>query len=193
MARALLRLLGWRVDFRGLPAPRGVLLVYPHTSNWDFCIGILAKWAIGLPVRFWGKDSLFRVPLFGRWLRWVGGVPVDRTSSRGAVAGMAQQMLAHQHFWLALSPEGTRRLLPGWRSGFYRLALQAGVPLGMAYLDYAHKRVGVTEFFLPGGDESADLQRIARAYAGREGLRPALAAPIRLLDAAVPRTDTIVK
>jgi hypothetical protein len=76
VARRLLRLAGWRVAFDGLPARQGVVIVYPHTSNWDFIVGVLAKWSIGIPVAFWGKASLFRVPLFGRWLRWLGGVPV---------------------------------------------------------------------------------------------------------------------
>ena len=85
LARAVLRLAGWRVAFDGLPARQGVVIVYPHTSNWDFVIGVLAKWGIGIPVAFWGKDSLFRVPLFGRWLRWLGGMPVDRGAPQGAV------------------------------------------------------------------------------------------------------------
>ena len=83
LARALLRLAGWRILFDGLPAAQGVAIVYPHTSNWDFVVGLLAKWGIGIPVTFWGKDSLFRIPLLGRWMRWVGGVPVDRASAHG--------------------------------------------------------------------------------------------------------------
>ena len=85
-ARWLLHRLGWKVRFEGLPAAQGVLAIYPHTSNWDFVILLIAKWAAGVPVRFWAKDSLFRVPLFGRWLRWLGGVPVQRTVASGMVA-----------------------------------------------------------------------------------------------------------
>ena len=73
-----LRMLGWRVEFNGLPALQGVMVVYPHTSHWDFIVAILAKWAVGLRLRFWAKDTLFRIPLFGPWLKWVGGVPVVR-------------------------------------------------------------------------------------------------------------------
>jgi len=113
MARRLLRLASWRVAFGGLPARQGVVIVYPHTSNWDFIIGIVAKWSIGIPVAFWGKASLFRVPLFGRWLRWLGGVPVERSSSQGAVAAMAKRLVraraSDRFMWLALAPEGTRR------------------------------------------------------------------------------------
>ncbi|HRI17919.1 MAG TPA: 1-acyl-sn-glycerol-3-phosphate acyltransferase, partial [Burkholderiaceae bacterium] len=113
LARALLRLAGWRVLFDGLPAAQGVAIVYPHTSNWDFVVGLLAKWSIGIPVNFWGKDSLFRIPLFGRWVRWVGGVPVDRTHASGVVGSMAASLREAREQgrfqWLALAPEGTRR------------------------------------------------------------------------------------
>src|SRR5512144_1637445 len=132
MARWLLRLANWEVRFHGLPAAQGVAIVYPHTSNWDFAVGVLAKWCVGIPVTFWGKDSLFRIPLFGRWLRWLGGRPVDRQSARGIVGQMADEMSvakqAGEFMWLALSPEGTRARQEGWRSGFYHVALAAQVP-----------------------------------------------------------------
>jgi len=186
LARAVLRIAGWRVLFDGLPSPQGVLIVYPHTSNWDFVVGILAKWSIGIPVAFWGKASLFRVPLFGRWLCWLGGVPVDRLRSQGAV----QTMLARfddarsrdAFLWLALAPEGTRRYSEGWRSGFYQVALRAGVPLGLAYLDFAHREVGLVDFLQLGGEPGADLAAIAERLGHHRGLRPGWAAPIRLKD-----------
>lgn len=184
LARALLALGGWRVRFDGLPARQGVVIVYPHTSNWDFVVGLLAKWAIGFPLSFWGKDSLFRVPLFGRWLRWVGGVPVDRSSARGVVGDMVTRMVEargrDEFLWLALAPEGTRSYRDHWRSGFYQVALGAGVPLGLAYLDYAARTVGVDRFIRLSGDEQADMAAIADHLGHRRGLRPQLAAPIRL-------------
>lgn len=184
LARALMRLLGWRVVFDGrLPARQGVLIVYPHTSNWDFVWGVLAKWSVGIPLVFWGKATLFRVPLFGRWLRWIGGLPVERTAPQGAVAAMAAR-LRHareqgRFMWLALSPEGTRRYQPAWRTGFYRVARQAGVPLGVAYFDYAARAVVVAGFVDLVGDEPADLQTVAQLLAPSHGKRPAQAAPIR--------------
>ena len=86
-ARWVLRMAGWRYRFEGLPTLQGVFIAYPHTSNWDFVVMILVKWAAGIRTQFWGKDSLFRIPVFGRWLTWVGGVPIDRKSSSGAVVG----------------------------------------------------------------------------------------------------------
>jgi 1-acyl-sn-glycerol-3-phosphate acyltransferase len=129
VARAALRLAGWQLDFNGLPARQGVAIVYPHTSNWDFVVGICAKWAIGIPVVFWGKDALFRVPVFGIWLRWLGGVPVDRGARHGMVGDMVRRMgearARDDFFWLAWSPEGTRAWTPRWRSGFYQVAVGA--------------------------------------------------------------------
>ena len=176
---------------------QGVLAVYPHTSNWDFVLLVVVKWAVGVPVRFWGKDSLFRIPLFGRWLRWLGGLPVRRTASHGVVAETAEQLAQArqrgEYFWLALAPEGTRKHIPGWRSGFYRTAVTAAVPLGLVRVDYRLREVSVVDFIHLTGHETEDFRRIASIYAGVTGCRPANAAPIQLLGADVPRTETIVK
>jgi len=197
LAAWCLRRLGWSLHFQGLPAAQGVLVVYPHTSNWDFPVMMLAKWALGVEVRFWGKDRLFRIPLFGRWLRWIGGVPVARTVAQGATHHAVQVLRDHmqrqQYFWLGLAPEGTRKRLAGWRSGFYRTAYGAGVPLGLVRLDWGRHEIHATDFIRLCGDEAADLARIAAAYAGVTGRVPGRATPIRLLEPAVPRTDTIMK
>ncbi len=187
VARGVLRLAGWRVMFDGLPARQGVLIVYPHTSNWDFVIGVFAKWSIGIPLAFWGKDSLFKLPLFGRWLRWIGGVPVDRNSPHGAVAEMVARLVAarrHGGFlWLALSPEGTRSYRESWRSGFYQTALRADVPLALAFFDYAERRVGIDSFIRLSGDVAHDMAAIEARLGHRRGCKPQRAAPVRL-----PRT-----
>jgi 1-acyl-sn-glycerol-3-phosphate acyltransferase len=184
VARALLGLGGWTVDFDGLPARQGVAIVVPHTSNWDFVVGVLAKWGIGIPVTFWAKDTLFRVPLFGRWLRWLGGVPVDRRAPHGVVGEMIERMRAARErgefLWLALTPEGTRANVPGWRSGFYQVTLGAAVPLGLVHLDYGRRRVGFGAFVRLSGEPAVDLAGIAAHYGGVKGRRPELAAPIRL-------------
>ncbi len=195
LARWLLALFGWRVLFDGVPGNKGVIAVYPHTSNWDFPLGILAKWAVGIPIRFWGKDSLFKVPLFGRWMRYVGGIPVDRTSKHGLIPSTVAQMQATPNeglFWLALAPEGTRKKIPGWRSGFYRVAVEAGVPLCIAYFDYPRRLVGVDYFFMPTGDEPLDMAQIAEVLEGHNGRKPENMSPIRLLDAAVARDKSLI-
>jgi 1-acyl-sn-glycerol-3-phosphate acyltransferase len=184
LARAALRLAGWRVQFDGLPSRQGVVIVYPHTSNWDFVVGILAKWAMGIPLAFWGKDTLFALPLFGRWLRWIGGVPVDRGNPSGAVTAMVERFAAARasdaFLWLALAPEGTRSYRDSWRSGFYQVATQAQVPLGLAFFDYAERCVGIDSFISLTGDANRDMALIAQRLGRHRGRKPQLAGPIRL-------------
>jgi 1-acyl-sn-glycerol-3-phosphate acyltransferase len=186
LARTLLRLVGWRVHFQGLPAGQGVLVVYPHTSNWDFVVLVLAKWALGLPVTFWGKDTLFRWPLFGRWLRWLGGLPVARHTPQGAVGQMVDTMKAAREqgrfMWLGLSPEGTRQRTDGWRTGFYRVAVQAQVPVGLVVLDFGKREVRVLKFWCLTGQPAADMAVLAQELVGCIGRRPQQAAPVRLLE-----------
>lgn len=184
LAKWVLRRLGWTLDFGGLPGRQGVMVVYPHTSNFDFPIGILAKWAMGMPANFWGKDSLFRVPLFGRWLKWVGGVPVNRSAPGGLVEQAAQHLRQcredRRYAWLVVAPEGTRKLMPGWRSGFYRVAHQADVPLGLATIDFARKHISVSQFVRLSGQQDADMAHIAALLGNPQGYRPANASPIRI-------------
>lgn len=185
-ARAALKLAGWELVFDGLPAPQGVFVGYPHTSNWDFILALFFQWGAGFRASFWAKDSLFRLPVLGRWLRWMGGLPVDRSAPRGMVGSMVDRYhgarASGQPLWLAVTPEGTRSLQPGWRTGYYQLALQAAVPVGLVFFDYGRKRVGVERFFLPTGDATADMAALAQYYQGVAGKRPDLAAPVRFND-----------
>ena len=187
LARRMLHAAGWQIKFNGLPTKQGVAIFYPHTSNWDFPVGLLAKWAIGFPVSFWGKDSLFKVPLFAAWMRWVGGVPVDRKSPRGLVEQMVERVKTAKErdafFWLVIAPEGTRGYHDHWRSGFHRVAHQADVPLALVYFDYAEKVVGLDRFIRLSGDTDADMAVIADYFAHRCGKRPELAGAVRLLPA----------
>lgn len=178
-ARRLLALAGWRVDVRLPPGPKCVIAVYPHTSNWDFAVGYLAKLAAGLPVHFVGKHTLFRGPV-GALLRRMGGIPVDRRAAAGLIGALVREMEARPWMWLAIAPEGTRAHVPHLKSGFYRLALAAKVPVGLAFIDWEDRVVGLRDYLVPTGDEEADLARMRSAWEGKVGKRPALAAPIRL-------------
>lgn len=180
-ARRLLALFGWRVRFDGIPGPKGVAIVYPHTSNWDFIIGLLAKWTIDLPIRWIGKETLFRGvtgATLGRLMRMWGGRPVDRTNQSGAVEQLAQLMQSEPWFWLGLSPEGTRRHTDYIRSGFYHLALKLDLPVALAYIDYRTREIGVTEFVHMSGDQARDLELLRRFYADKVGRFPAKASTI---------------
>ena len=181
LARRLLALFGWRVRFDGLPGPKGVAIVYPHTSNWDFIIGLLAKWTIDLPIRWVGKETLFRGltgATLGRLMRLWGGRPVDRGNQSGAVEQLAQLMQSEPWFWLGLSPEGTRRHTDYIRSGFYHLALKLDLPVALAYIDYRTREVGVAEFVHMSGDQARDLGRLRQFYADKVGRFPANASTI---------------
>ena len=179
IALRVLQLFGWKVRYKPLPGPHGVAVVYPHTSNWDFMVGLLGKWAMGLPFRWLGKESLFRGPWAGLMRAW-GGVPVERSASTGATQRLAERMRASDWFWVALAPEGTRGYKPHWRSGFYHLALAAKVPLLIVYMDYPNKELGVLDTIRLSGDQDKDMAAIGAAFRGHEGLHPELAAPIRL-------------
>lgn len=195
VGRWVLRRLGWRVRFEGLPSLQGVLIVYPHTSNWDPVFAYAAKWAMGVPFHYWAKASLFRIPLLGAWLRSFGGIPVVRGSgAQGMVSDTVAQIKTAQqkgdYFWLALAPEGTRKYMPGWRSGFYRVAVQADIPLGMMVLNYREREVRVLDFLRLSGDETVDMESIGAALQPHaSAYHPKDAAPIRLLDSGLPRED----
>lgn len=186
LASKVLAAWGWRVVFEGLPARQGVLIAYPHTSNWDFVVLVLAKWAVGLQVSFWAKDTLFRIPGFGAWLRWIGGIPVLRQRSGGVVAQAVETIAQHKsndsYFWLGLSPEGTRRFVNGWRSGFYQSAVQGQVPLCVVALDFGKREVRANSFLRLLGEPEADLQRIRVLLADARGKIPSNASPVRLLN-----------
>jgi 1-acyl-sn-glycerol-3-phosphate acyltransferase len=178
----LLQLFGWSVHYKALPGPHGIAVVYPHTSNWDFVIGLLGKWSIGLHFRWLAKDSLFRGPM-GPVMRYWGGVPVDRSAPMGATRALAERMLSEKWFWVAITPEGTRGYKPQWKSGFYHLALAAGVPVLLVCIDYRRKELRVTEHLRLTGDQEADMARIAALYADCQALYPAKAAPVKLVPA----------
>jgi 1-acyl-sn-glycerol-3-phosphate acyltransferase len=181
-ALRMLNLIGWNVHFKPLPGPHGIAVVYPHTSNIDFFVGLLAKWALALPFRWLAKDSLFR-GLMGVIMRYWGGVAVDRSAPQGAIRRLAEDMLASKWFWLAITPEGTRSYRPDWKSGFYRIALAADVPVLLVSFDYGRKLIDVTRTMRLTGDEAADMAAIAAAYEGVQARYPKDAAPIRLAEA----------
>jgi 1-acyl-sn-glycerol-3-phosphate acyltransferase len=166
--RGVLALFGWRVEVTLPAGPKGIIIVYPHTSNWDFPVGYLAKLVIRLPLRWAGKDSLFLGP-FAPVFRWMGGIPVNRREHTGFIGQLSREFSERTWMWLALAPEGTRKRTDHLKSGFWHLALAARVPVGLAYIDWDEKVVGLSRYVELTGDEARDLATLREAYAGKHG------------------------
>jgi 1-acyl-sn-glycerol-3-phosphate acyltransferase len=181
LAAAVLRLFGWRVLPKPQPPPKAVLLVYPHTSNWDFPIGVLARAVLEMDIGWVGKHTLFRWP-FGGLMRFLGGTSVDRSHTQGMVGQLRLEFDRHETFYIVITPEGTRRRTEYWRSGFYHLARELNVPVGLAYIDYAKREVAIPVWLELTGNVEHDLDRIRAVYAGHPGRHPELAGEIRFKD-----------
>ncbi len=171
LAKGCLRLSGWKVEAGALISPPCVLIGAPHTSNWDLLLLLLALLDLRLDAFWLGKHTLFRFP-YGCFMRWLGGLPVVRDKSLNQVTQTAQLLALHPDRILCLAPEGTRRKVAQWRSGFYHIAVQADVPIVMAVIDAKEKVLRVIGEFHPTGDIAHDLPRIQRHYLGFCGLRP---------------------
>ncbi len=171
LGKAVLRLLGW--DFEGeIPnLPKMVVIGAPHTSNWDFLVGMATLLGLGFGVQWIGKHTLFRPP-FGGVMRLLGGVPVNRETSKGLVAQVVEEFKQRERFALGVAPEGTRKRVEKWKTGFYFMAHGAGVPILPAFFDYPRKRVGVGPLLHHSGDLEADLATLRAFYAPFQGKNP---------------------
>ncbi len=183
LAAWVTRLAGWRVEVAEPMPEKCVIVMYPHTSNWDFVFGLLTKWCIGLTVKaeglsFAGKESLFKGP-WAAFFRAVGGFPVNRGSASGFVDQMAARFANEPRMRFVIAPEGTRQYSPHVRSSFYYVALAAKVPIALGAFDFVRKRVVVNTFITLSGDVSTDLAAISRYYQtlGNQGDQPDHAAP----------------
>ncbi|RMG67109.1 MAG: glycerol acyltransferase [Calditrichaeota bacterium] len=163
LVRLLLALGGWKLELELPPAPSYVIIGAPHTSNWDWVMMLLGKWATGLRVHWAGKHTLFRRP-FGPLMRRLGGIPVDRTSSTNLVDQLVAAFASRPDFRLIIAPEGTRKPVDRWKSGFYYIALGAGVPIALGYFDLQRKAFGIGGWIVPTGNVAVDLERIRAFY-----------------------------
>ncbi|NCT93145.1 MAG: acyltransferase [Chitinophagaceae bacterium] len=168
-----LRLNGWQVDTR-FPnhLQKCIIIVAPHTSSWDFIIGLAVRSVLRLHhVKYLGKAELFKGP-FGFFFRLMGGYPVERSEKHQMVEQVADLFNTQERFVLALSPEGTRKRVDRLRTGFYHIARKANVPIVMAALDFGRKQVYFSDPFYAGVDEAADFKRIIDFYAPVMGKIP---------------------
>lgn len=169
----LMRLSGWRFTGAGFPdARKFVLIVAPHTSNWDFIVGIRAMYALGIRGTFLGKDTLFKFPL-GVLMRFLGGFPVDRSARSDVVTQTVELVERSDRIIIVLSPEGTRKLTPRWRSGFYWIAQKSGMPILPIAFDYSRKAIHVLPLFEPTGDQDADIVALRSSFRPEMAFYPA--------------------
>ena len=169
--RALLAILRWRVEGEVPDLPKFVIAVAPHTSNWDFVVGMAVMFALDLKLSFIGKHTIFRGP-FGPLLRWMGGIPVDRSSPHGVVGDAVRDFEGVDQRVLAIAPEGTRSHVERFRSGFLHIARNAGVPILLGTFDYEARAVRFGPLFEPGADIEEELRRVEAFFSGVRGKRP---------------------
>ena len=179
LALGLLRLAGWRSVLVWPPEPKGVIIVYPHTSNWDFVLGMLYRIGYGLPANWIGKAEMFPWPFTGL-LKRLGGIPLDRKHSKGFLESLLEEFRRRDWIWVAIAPEGTRSHTDHLKSGFYQVAVAADVPVALAYIDYGTKTLGIDTFVRMTGDREADMATLRAFYADKRGHRPELAGELRL-------------
>jgi 1-acyl-sn-glycerol-3-phosphate acyltransferase len=168
---AVLRLAGWQLVGRAPDVSHCVIVFAPHTSNWDFPIMLLVKFAFRHRVHYLGKHTLFRFPV-AWFFRATGGIPVERSERHHLVTTMTRAFAERPELWLAIAPEGTRARRDHWKSGFYHIALAAKVPVLLAFLDASRKQCGIGDLIDLSGDEEEDLARIRAFYADKRGIRP---------------------
>jgi 1-acyl-sn-glycerol-3-phosphate acyltransferase len=179
ISRLILSAMGWQLDARLPPEKKFVIIGAFHTSNWDFPVGILGMWALGLKASWVGKHTLFRGPL-GPIFRFLGGIPVDRTVHTGFIQRIAELYKSRDEMALTIAAEGTRSRTEHWKTGFYFIALEAGVPIALGYIDYGKKRLGVGATLYPTGNIKQDFAVIRDFYQDKTGLRPENQGPVKL-------------
>lgn len=165
---------GWTVEGQAPASRKFVVIAAPHTSNWDFVYFVGGAGALDLNLSFMGKASLFRWP-FGGMMRDLGGVSVDRAASKDMVEAMAAEFARRDEFMLTIAPEGTRGRAGEWKSGFYWIALKAGVPMVCGMMDYGRKVVSLGRAIMPTGDYEADMAVLREIYSGCTPKHPRLA------------------
>lgn len=187
-ARMVLKLLGWQLESRLPDARQYIVIGAYHTSNWDFPLGLLTMWALGFEARWVAKHTLFRGPM-GPVMKFLGGIPVDRSVRSGFIQRVARLFREGKLNQLVIAPEGTRSKTEFWKSGFYHIAVEAGLPIALGYIDYPARQLGVGSVLHPSGNIVQDFEVIRAFYRDKTGLRPENQGEIRLREDA-PGNDS---
>lgn len=180
LAAILFRLLGWKVGGAIPDVPKCVVIGAPHTSNFDGLYALPALLAMDLKISILGKQSLFAVPVLAGLMRWLGVVPLDRSNAGGVVAASIETLRQSERLFLGIAPEGTRQAAKQWKSGYWRIARGAEVPILPAVLDYGRKEIRFLPLFYPTDDFAADQAALIALYRGVRPKHPhRLSLPLR--------------
>jgi len=179
LAKTILRLTGWKLRIVRPKEKKFILIGAPHTSNWDFPLGLLTFWTLDFKIYWVAKIQMFRGPLHYLFTA-LGGIPVDRSASHGFIQQIADRFKQTDQMVLTIAPEGTRSKTEYWKSGFYHIAMAADVPICFGYIDYRKRELGFEKLMYPSGDIDADMKIIADFYKDIKGKRPQLQGPIRI-------------
>ncbi|WP_257265412.1 lysophospholipid acyltransferase family protein [Endozoicomonas sp. ONNA2] len=171
LSRLGLKLFGWKLEGQRPNARKYVIIAAPHTSNWDFILIIAFAFSFRIHIYWMGKNSLFKGP-FGGIMKWLGGIPVDRSKANGLVQQMVDTFHNCTDLAVAIPPEGTRNKVRQWKSGFYHVAHGAGVPIALGFLDYKKKVGGFGPMFFTTGNYESDLKKIQEFYHHMTGKNP---------------------
>lgn len=175
-----LKILGWKGSGALPAAPHYILVVAPHTSNWDLFYGIILAFALGLDPYFLAKKQLFTWP-FGPLVKWLGGMPIDRSVSGNTVERVVELFQKNPRLVLAVAPEGTRSRASYWKTGFYHMAVGAGVPILLAFIDYEKKTGGPGPLIVPTGNIDEDMKIIRKFYQDVAGRYSDKTGPVSIL------------
>lgn len=186
LGRTLLQITGWKIKGELPQHPKMVIAVAPHTSNWDFFLGVAVLFAMRIKIRFLGKHTIF-VPVAKQLLEMIGGMPVDRHSAHGIVGEVVEQFAVNDKMILAVAPEGTRSPKYPWKTGFLAIAHQAQVPVVLIGFDFARKRVVLGPVFKSNGDFEIDMQHVYNFYASISAKYPD---KVRFPPTSSSQTDT---
>ena len=177
LARLLLKVIRWQTV--GEVPRKGILVGAPHTSNWDWVLTMLLAWDNSVQIRLLVKDSFFKGPV-GIFMRATGAVELDRANPGATIRSLLEDAESDETFLLGIAAEGTRSKSEYWKSGFYRISRQTGIPITLAFLDAPSRTVGWGPTFDPTGDVVADMDRIRAFFADKRGFHPELTTTPRL-------------
>lgn len=165
VGRFILWVMGWKFEGIFPDHKKFILIVGPHTSNWDFFIGINVMFAVGFRAHWLGKHTIFRKP-FSTYMKWMGGIPVDRGRAENVVDQIISRIMSEDTIVLGMSPEGTRKKVERWKTGFYRIAEGVGIPIVPVTMDYSKKTIGFLPPFRLTGDQVSDISHLKQLFQG---------------------------